>query len=64
MLKNIQDLGTPLSKQQQQQVNGGVAGMPCRTNADCWRNHPFLGPGDVSCRSDFWIPGRRVCIFN
>lgn len=65
MLKNIQNLGASLTKKEQQNITGGfVAGMPCRTNRDCWEAHPFLGPGDVSCRFNSFMGGRRVCVFN
>jgi len=37
--------------------------MPCNTNSDCWNSHPYLGPGDISCRNNPWGYG-KVCQFN
>lgn len=63
MLKTIQTLGQSLTKEQQQEIKGGSAGMPCNTNRDCWDSHPYLGPGDISCRYNPWGHG-KVCQFN
>ena len=67
MLKNIQKLGTSLSKNEQQQISGGFAGMPCTSNKQCWDSIPFLGPGDISCVINPFGSGDRsdrVCMFN
>ena len=63
MLKDVVNLGKSLTKEQQREVNGGYAGMRCNTNADCWDTHPFLGPGDISCRYQNGS-GYKVCIYN
>ncbi len=65
MLKSIQDLGKSLTRQQQQLVKGGnIGGLPCNSHQDCWNASPYLGPGDVSCRTHFFSGDRKVCVFN
>lgn len=63
MLKNIQNLGTSLTRKEQKQVNGGF-GTPCNTNADCWNIYPGIGRGDVSCRYSSFGWGGKVCVLN
>ncbi|WP_095071250.1 hypothetical protein [Tenacibaculum jejuense] len=65
MLKNIQSLGKSLTNTEQKEVKGGFSnpgGRTCRTNRDCYEGHPYLGPGDISCRYSFG--GVKRCIFN
>ncbi len=64
MLKNIQNLGKPLSKKNQREINGGAGNGRCRTHRDCWDMYPFLGIGDVSCRRPFRGVVDGMCIFN
>lgn len=63
MLKSMKDLGQSLTKEQQRQIKGGFAPTPCNTNGDCWNSHPYLGPGDVSCRYSSWNY-RKMCQLN
>ncbi|MBQ4822710.1 hypothetical protein [Aquimarina sp. MMG016] len=64
MIKNLENFGKSLTKEQQKEINGGnIGGRRCNTNRDCWDSSPFLGPGDVSCRySPF--SSFKVCVFN
>ena len=64
MLKNIENLGKSLTKTQQKEVKGGVAGMICYSHSDCWNASMYLGPGDVSCRYSYFGGYYKVCVFN
>ena len=57
MLKNISNLGTTLSKEEQKDINGGFFGFGnrCSRNSDCYGQ--FLGPGDVFCTGSIFNPG-------
>ncbi len=57
----MKNLGRRLSKEEQKQVNGGswdVAGRGCNNSLDCYKDHPFFGPGDVYCNNIF--NGRNI----
>ncbi len=74
----MKNLGRKLSGKEQKEIKGGnignIGGMFCRSHQDCWNASPYLGPGDVSCRSsngsgedgyyNFGQRGNKVCVFN
>jgi len=65
MVKSIQNFGKSLTKNQQKEIHGGFdnpGGRICTRHTDCYGSHPFLGPGDISCRYSFG--GVKRCIFN